>query len=73
MRVRESKYGPALVVNTLDTAGGYVLGFRIDPPERLRQVYKEMTSFFAIYSATPIFGVFYERKEVRMSRISCVS
>lgn len=67
VRVRESKYGPALVVNTLDSAGGYVLGFRVDPPERLRQVYKEMTSLFAIYSVTPIFGVFYEQKQVCMT------
>ncbi|KAJ6649131.1 Bardet-Biedl syndrome 5 protein like [Pseudolycoriella hygida] len=68
IRVRESKYGPALVVSTLDTAGGYVLGFRIDPPERLREVYKEMASLFAIYSSTPIFGVFYERKQEKVDR-----
>lgn len=37
-----------------------MLGFRIDPLDRLRDVYKELSSLYAIYSVTPIFGVFYE-------------
>lgn len=60
IRLRDSKYGPALVIQTHFTAGNYVLGFRIDPLDRLRDVYKELSSLYAIYSRTPIFGVFYE-------------
>ncbi|XP_052869232.1 Bardet-Biedl syndrome 5 protein homolog [Anopheles cruzii] len=60
VRIRESKYGPALVVQTLETGGSYVLGFRIDPPERLGDVYKELLSLHSVYTETPVFGVVYE-------------
>uniref|UniRef100_A0AAG5CZG8 BBSome complex member BBS5 PH domain-containing protein n=1 Tax=Anopheles atroparvus TaxID=41427 RepID=A0AAG5CZG8_ANOAO len=60
VRIRESKYGPALVIQTLETGGSYVLGFRIDPPERLGDVYRELISLHSVYTETPIFGVFYE-------------
>lgn len=62
LRIRESKYGLALVIQTAQTAGNYVLGFRIDPQEKLHEVYKELSSLFAVYSQTPIFGVNYELK-----------
>ncbi|XP_055643428.1 Bardet-Biedl syndrome 5 protein homolog [Toxorhynchites rutilus septentrionalis] len=62
IRVRESKYGPALVIQTLETAGSYVLGFRIDPPDRLSDVFKELLSLHSVYTETPVFGVFYEQK-----------
>lgn len=64
IKIRDSKYGPALVIQTLETAGGYTLGFRIDPASRLVDVYKEIDSLFSVYSESPIFGVTYERKEV---------
>lgn len=64
IRVRDSKYGPALVIHTLYTAGGYVLGFRVDPVDRLRTVFKELSSLYTIHGATPIFGVFYEPRNV---------
>lgn len=57
--MRDSKYGPALVIHTLFTAGGYVLGFRVDPVDRLRNVYRELSSLYAVHGAAPIFGVFY--------------
>ena len=62
MRIRESKYGPALVIQTASTAGNYVLGFRVDPQERLHDCFKELTSLQSVYSETPIFGVYYEVK-----------
>lgn len=62
LRIRESKYGLALVIQTAQTAGNYVLGFRIDPQEKLHEVYKELSSLFAVYSQTPIFGVNYDLK-----------
>lgn len=61
VRMRESKYGLALVIQTQATAGNYVLGFRIDPQERLNEVYKEILSLHAVYSESPIFGVNFDR------------
>jgi Bardet-Biedl syndrome 5 protein len=62
LRLRESKYGLALVIQTATTAGNYVLGFRIDPAERLQEVYKELSTLHSVYSQTPIFGVNYDLK-----------
>lgn len=61
VRIRESKYGLALVVQTSATAGNYVLGFRIDPQERLHEAYKEISSLHSVYSEKPIFGVNFDR------------
>lgn len=61
VRMRESKYGLALVIQTAATAGNYVLGFRIDPQERLHEVYKEILSLHSVYSEKPIFGVNFDR------------
>ena len=57
IKVRESKFGPALVVTTSNRSGSYVLGFRIDPPEKLHVVVQEVNSLFQTYSTDPIFGV----------------
>lgn len=35
----------------------YVLGFRIDPTEKLHTVHKELLALFGVYSITPVFGV----------------
>lgn len=40
-------------------SGGYVLGFKVDPEEKLRQLYKELSSLHTVYSTKPIFGVEY--------------
>eukprot|EP01006_Ploeotia_vitrea_P054164 TRINITY_DN67856_c2_g1_i13.p2 TRINITY_DN67856_c2_g1~~TRINITY_DN67856_c2_g1_i13.p2 ORF type:complete len:345 (+),score=162.90 TRINITY_DN67856_c2_g1_i13:1572-2606(+) len=57
VKVRDSKFGPALVIETSPRSGGYILGFRIDPYERLTEVYKEIQRLHEVYSAEPIFGV----------------
>lgn len=57
VRLRESKFGVALVVETFPRAGGYVLGFRIDPDERLEQLHKEISSYLRLFSSNPVFGV----------------
>lgn len=59
IRIRESKFGQALVVETFARAGGYILGFRIDPQERLDAVMKEVQNLHQVYSTTPVFGVDY--------------
>lgn len=57
LRLRESKFGRALVLETFSKSGGYILGFRIDPQDKVNEVFKEIQSLFQIYSNSPIFGV----------------
>ena len=57
LRIRDSKFGFALVVETFARSGGYILGFRIDPKEKLEEAYKEILSLHQVYGTTPIFGV----------------
>eukprot|EP00753_Platysulcus_tardus_P008187 PLAT1577.1.p1 GENE.PLAT1577.1~~PLAT1577.1.p1 ORF type:complete len:346 (-),score=153.88 PLAT1577.1:76-1113(-) len=57
LRIRESKFGPALVIETSPRSGGYVLGFRLDPVERLQSVFKEIAALYKVFSVSPIFGV----------------
>ena len=52
--MRESKYGIALVLETSEFSGSYVLGFRVD---KLDEVYNELSSLFMTYSKKPVFGV----------------
>ncbi len=63
VRLRESKFGLALVIESSEMSGGYVLGFRIDPQEKLKETYKEIQSLHKTYSSTPIFGVDYTKSE----------
>ena len=63
IRVRDSKFGPALVVETSQRCGGYILGFRMDPAEQLKSVFQEVSSLHKVYSCTPIFGVDYTTEE----------
>ncbi|XP_064116103.1 Bardet-Biedl syndrome 5 protein homolog isoform X1 [Macrobrachium nipponense] len=57
VKVRESKFGLALVIESSEASGGYVLGFRIDPVDKLHEVHKEISSLFNVYSQCPVFGV----------------
>ncbi|KAL3831669.1 hypothetical protein ACJMK2_023392 [Sinanodonta woodiana] len=63
VKVRESKFGLALVVESTQQSGGYVLGFRIDPQEKLQATAKEIQSLHRVYSTCPIFGVEFEEEE----------
>ena len=44
-------------------SGGYVLGFRIDPVEKLQDAVKEIQSLHKVYSTCPIFGIEFEVTE----------
>lgn len=57
IRLRDSKFGQALVVETFTRAGGYILGFRVDPDDRLEALHKEALSLLRVFTANPIFGV----------------
>ena len=63
VRVRESKFGHALVVETSQRCGGYILGFRVDPAEQLQSVFQEVQSLHTVFSNTPVFGVDYANEE----------
>lgn len=57
IRMRESKFGKALVLETFSRAGGYILGFRLDPISKLDGVFKELQRLHSLFSTTPMFGV----------------
>jgi len=59
IKVRDSKFGHALVVETTARSGGYILGFRVDPYEKLSEVFKEIKTLHEVYSSTPNFGIKY--------------
>jgi Bardet-Biedl syndrome 5 protein len=46
IRIRDSKFGPALVIDTSSRSGSYVLGFRVDPQEKLAAVHKEIKALY---------------------------
>lgn len=54
-----------MVIQTAETGGGYVLGFRIDPTERLTEIYKELISLHAVYTENPNFGIVYDSPDLR--------
>ncbi|VDP27145.1 unnamed protein product [Schistosoma margrebowiei] len=53
----KSKFGEALVIQTTRQAGSYLLGFRIDPRERLNKVAKQLGSLHSIYWKNPVLGI----------------
>ncbi|CAH1714619.1 Bardet-Biedl syndrome 5 protein homolog isoform X1 [Aphis gossypii] len=59
IKIRESKFGEVLVIETNGYSGGFTLGFRIDPKDRLRSVTKELSSLFRIHAQAPEFGVHF--------------
>ena len=62
VRLRDSKFGMALVLETSEVSGGYVLGFRLDPLEKMKDVQKEISALFRAFSQNPVFGVTYSPK-----------
>ncbi|KAI9554025.1 hypothetical protein GHT06_019297 [Daphnia sinensis] len=70
--LRDSKFGQVLVIESVDNSGGgYVLGFRIDPASRLKQIIQELRSLHVTQNRNPEFGVVWkstleDRKETSM-------
>ena len=48
LRIRDSKFGPAIVIETNPRSGGYILGFRVDPDEKMREVFKEIHTLWQV-------------------------
>lgn len=63
INVRDSKFGMALVIETSQSSGAYVLGFRVDPGDRLEPVAKEIQSLHKLFAPNPIFGVEFSVEE----------
>lgn len=45
------------MLETFSKAGGYILGFRVDPQDKVNDVFKEIQSLFQVYFTAPVFGV----------------
>jgi len=63
IRVRDSKFGLALVIETMPQSGAYVLGFRIDPVELLHQTAQEIQNIHQVFSTNPIFGISHAQED----------
>merc|ERR1719411_2324679 len=59
---RNSKFGAALVIETTQLSGSYVLGFRVDPEDKLQAVRDEIASLWKVYAKNPIFGIHFDVK-----------
>lgn len=59
LRVRPSKFGSALVIESAECAGEYVLGFRIDPPSKLSRVRDQLLNLYNVHALNPEIGVEY--------------
>ncbi len=57
IRVQNSKFGLALVIETMPQSGGYILGFRVDPADQLNEVAKEIQNIHSVFAKNPVFGV----------------
>ncbi|CAI2375368.1 unnamed protein product [Moneuplotes crassus] len=60
IKVKESKFGTALVLETSEFSGNYVLGFKLD---NIEEVHKEIVALYQVYIANPVFGVEAALKE----------
>ncbi|KAA6392312.1 MAG: hypothetical protein EZS28_012161 [Streblomastix strix] len=56
---RQGKMGMTLVIETCRHAGSYVLGFRIEPPERLNALATEIGQLKTLFLQRPSYGVEY--------------
>uniref|UniRef100_A0A915AK44 PH domain-containing protein n=2 Tax=Parascaris univalens TaxID=6257 RepID=A0A915AK44_PARUN len=61
-RIRDSKFGLALVIETSAISGEYVLGFRVDPEEKLQNICRTIQVLHKAFIAKPIFGVQHNRE-----------
>jgi len=52
-----------MVMETTPSSGGYVLGFRVDPVEKLKDLVQEIHSLYQVYHTNPIFGVEFKLEE----------
>jgi Bardet-Biedl syndrome 5 protein len=75
VRIRTSKFGEALVLATQEGpgGGGYVLGFRIDPIEKLQAICQELIALHKAFTREPDFGVQVDFASPEMTRLEDAS
>ncbi|KER31234.1 hypothetical protein T265_02547 [Opisthorchis viverrini] len=56
IKIQNSKFGKALAVETSKQCGGYLLGFRTDPIDKLTDIQKQIISLRQLYDKNPLFG-----------------
>ena len=71
--IRDSKFGSVLVVETTEVGGGYILGFRIDPADRLRQIFLEIQSLCSTQTRNPEFGVVWNSPLSSLEKVRVLS
>ena len=54
MRIRVSRFGTALVIESSDHSGAYVLGFRVDPLPRLHHLHRHLLRLYNTHALHPI-------------------
>lgn len=57
VRSQSTGFGLSLVLETSTYAGSFVLGFRVEPAERLGTLYQEIASLWKSWTAKPILGI----------------
>jgi Bardet-Biedl syndrome 5 protein len=58
IKIKEhGRFGATLVMRVSDRGGGHLFGFRVDPPERLAALEKEVTALRDAAAMAPDFGV----------------
>lgn len=48
-----------MVIESTLGSGGYVLGFRLDPAERLHKITEELQNLYKVHLEHPELGVYY--------------
>ncbi|XP_066149725.1 Bardet-Biedl syndrome 5 protein homolog [Euwallacea fornicatus] len=58
--IKDLKFGRTLVIKSTKRSGSFILGFKVDPEEKLTTLYKELTSLHIVFLNNPIYGVEYK-------------
>ncbi|VDN05120.1 unnamed protein product [Thelazia callipaeda] len=62
-RIRNSRFGPVLVIETSTVSGEYLLGFRVDPQEKLDIINRSINALKNAFCLKPLFGVQFSREK----------
>ena len=57
IKTQESKFGSTLIIETCNSSSKYLLGFRVDPPSRIKPVVQKIMQQWKLVNLNPIFGV----------------
>lgn len=60
---RDTKHGRAVIAQTTDANEGYMVGWRIEPPDNDIDVFHEIERVHKVFSVEPLFGVNFDINE----------